>query len=240
MKFEILLTRKIKDRSILDNIDVIEFIQSYDFDWEFYLIISEKSNRVSLEKITPIPSSPGAVSIFYYVYSEEKLVKYLPYSQNVKQKIKELLEKGYEASKIIDQGVLSNVFEKYRDIIESCFIEVTLPIKSELLTSNIEKLIVESLFEEYEIVETEYFYLNPDAVKAILEESDYLHEYLEKLAVYYQKHRLEDKGWILLLRGFFPASATLLELEANVSKIIEKFGESLLDRVLLYNRIGVF
>jgi len=234
VKFNILLTRKIKDNSIRDLVGVFEAIQSYDFDWEFYLISNEERELSSLEKITPVPSSPGALSILHFIYSEKKLIEYLPYKPSVKKKIEELLKRGYQASRIIKVSILEKILEEHPEILVSCFFEVALPlVRAEVR----EEELLGGVFEEYELVKTEYYYLDPSIVKSVLEESQYLYEYLEKLSQIYEKRRSEDKGIILLLRGSFPVSATLSELEKVVTENLKTIEDNVYDRVLLYNRL---
>ena len=229
-----MLTKKIKNNPIREIVNVIEAIQSYDFDWEFYLISSEEQKLSSLEKITPIPCSLGGLSFLSFIYDEEKLIEHLPYKQSIKRKISDLLMKGYHASRIIKTSVLESILEHYPEILTHCFFEIAFPLSKENVD---EGKILDGLFEEYELVDTEYYYLEPSTIESILEEVYYLHEYLERLSQTYEGKRKEAKGIILLLRGVFPASVTLTELENVVEKNIESIKDIVYNRVLLYNRL---
>ena len=234
MSFRILLTEKIKNNSIREIVNVIEAIQSYDFDWEFYLISGKEEKPSSLERITPIPCSSGGLSFLSFIFDEEKLVEYLPYKHKVKEKIKELLIKGYQPSRVIKASVLEDILDRYPEILTHCVFEVALPLSEDRIE---EESLLKGVFEEYEIVKTEYYYLDPLLVKAILEEVYYLYEYLERFSQVYEKERKEAEGFILLLRGTFPVSATLTEMENIVEESIKPVRDMIYERVLIYNRL---
>mgnify|MGYP007013797332 CR=1 FL=1 len=239
--FEILLTMKLKEKPINRSLDVIEVVQAYDFDWNFYLIDSSisKARAEVFERLTPFPASMGAVSFPDLIFDEEGFLEsaesYL--SREELDNVKKLLDVGYPISDYLDEDILWRIVSKNSSIIRKVRVEAYIPITSEACILSDQRITdFENLSSE--LVKTSYYYIDPSLALKSLDESRFLHEYLDKLAALFSESAQEEnKGLILIIRGEFPADRSLVDLEENVDALLEPFKSKVLQRTLMFNRI---
>jgi len=236
--FEVLLTEKLKKQSVRDLLGVIEAIQSFDYDWEFYLVdVSSGASAERMERATPIPANRGAILFVHYLVDEDGLVEAIGASRTGAERIKRLAEQGRPLAEIVGERRLEELLEKRRDVVVLASVEAVLPLRSGEVSERVRDIAGSPPFDECEIVETEYYYLEPELVREALRDSYYLGEFLERLSEMYARERREGRGHLAILRGYFPADKTLSELEGETSSLIEPLGEGVLPRTLLFNRL---
>ena len=241
MKFEIILPVKIKKLKICELINIIDTIQSFDYDWRSYIItITENFSRYKeSEKLTPIPTNSGAIDFVEYVYDEEKLLEYL--KNRIKgekfRKLKKLVDLGYDISKLVHEDLLETLIYNYKDIITSVRIEAFIVLKEKIMEDIVEKALIETSFNDYEIFKASYYYLIPKDVYDALERSYYLIDYLSELTRLDKYSSIEGESPILVLRGYYLTKKTMLELEKVLGRVIEKLGDSVECKTLMFNRV---
>lgn len=241
LKFEVILPVKLKKMKIYELVDIIDSIQSFDYDWKSYIVTvtEDFSEYKESEKITPIPTNVGAIDFIEYVYDEESLLEHLEeYINDRKLKeLRRLIELGYEISSLIDEDLLEELVYNNKDIIVSAYVEVFITLKDKGSESKIRKVIKESSFNEYELIKASYYYLQPDDVWKALDESYYLIDYLNKLVKLSETSSSEGEGTLLTLRNYYPAKKTMLDLEKDVEVVIERLEGIIEYKTLIFNRV---
>ncbi len=245
MTFQILLTTKIKNNPINQLFDIIEAIQSYDYDWRFYLVdTTEKGDFRAIEKITPIPTNVGALDFTGYIFNDEEfLERSKKYVRGRRWRVlREVLKVGYPIEKVIGEDLFEKIISENKDLILEVSLEVFFVLKPEVTKDDfkeVEDSLDRELFKDfsYELVETNYYYLPPERVLEVLDRSTYLIDYLENLVRLYENTDLEDRGLILIVRGKYPANKTMLNLETELDKFMESIKDLVAYRTLLFNRI---
>lgn len=241
MRFEIILPVKLKSMKIYEIIDIIDSIQSFDYDWKSYIMtITENFTEYKeSEKLTPIPTNVGAIDFTEYIYDEELLLKNLRghFESKKFRELKKLMELGYEVSKFINEDLLEELIYNNKDIITSVQIELFITLRNGMLMNKSRGIIESSPFNHCELIKASYYYLKPNDVYNALEESYYLIDYLNKLAKLSESSSIEGEGILLVLRGYYPAEKTMLDLEQEIERIINKLGDIVEYKTLMFNRV---
>lgn len=219
-KYEILITEKLKDRSIRSLFRVIDAFQSYEGDWSIILMPKEVAEgdigESGLDKATPIPATHGAVLFPDFIVNEDKLAEVAGLSIGERRTI----ESGTPLWLVLRESKLESILERYPELIEEASFEVFLPLKD-----NSEITVSKGSFpylERIEVFETDIQLLDPKVVSKILEEVNYVGEYLEKLEKAFSEEAVEEKAKVLAIRGICPASIALSRLESYIRKLVEE------------------
>lgn len=247
MNFQILLTSKIKCQEIRKLFEIIDAIQSYDYDWKFYLVNADTSNELRIsEKLTPIPTNLGAFDILEYRIDEEGFVEASKnYLKSKERKLlREVLKVGYPIDKVLREDLIERIVIENPEIIKEVNIELFFVIKKDIEFNDFEakaKSFLKSIDflknKSYEIIRTGYYYLPPNLVMKALEKSYYLIDYISNLIETYERTNYHDEGYILIIRGSCKASLTLVEIESIINSHIGLLKDFVLQRTLLFNRI---
>jgi len=241
LRFEVILPTKLKRMRIYELIDIIDSIQSFDYDWKSYImtVTEDLAEYKESEKLTPIPTNVGAIDFTEYVYDEELLLEHLKGHVRGKKfrELKRLVELGYEVSKLVNEDLLEELIYNNKDIITSVYAEAFIVLRGEMSISETKEIVKGSPFDDCELVKASYYYLQPDDVYSALEESYYLIDYLNKLVELNESSSIEGEGMLLVLRGYYSAERTMLDLEEDVGKIVEKLGNVVEYKTLVFNRV---
>jgi len=233
-EYEILVTEKLKHRSIRSLFRVIDAFQSYEGDWSIILMPKEVAegdvDESNLDKATPIPATHGAILFPDFIVDEDKLAEIanLPVGE------RKIIESGTPLWLVLRESKLEYLFERYPELIEETSFEVFLPLKE-----NCEVDISKESFpylDRVEIFETEVQLLDPEIVLKILNEVNYVDEYLEKIEEAFSEKAVEEKTKVLAIRGICPASITLSRLENYVKKLVEE-NDCFKEGTMMFTRI---
>jgi len=240
MEFEVLLPEKLKQYNINNSLDVIEAFQSYDVDWGFYLVDYglDKIRLETSEKISPFPTTSGGLCFLQFFFEEEKFLeearKYV--SKRVFENLMKLIKTGYPASEYIPEDVFLRILKSNENIIHEVLFEMFIPVDS----YEKEDLYIEKHGDLKDIstglLKTDYYFLHPSVVKSCLEESLYVHEYLQKIAERFTS-ATKNEGYLFVVRGYFPAKKTFKDLERSINSLLSTLNIRYLPRTLLFNRI---
>lgn len=237
MDIQLVIPSILKNYPIYRSLDVIEVVQSYDRDWDFYLIdvdVKTVGEEFS-EKLTPFPCTVGALSFRDFIFKEELLISVAKnfLNKNDIKNLEKILQVGYPVSSYLSEEVFRKILSEKPEIITEAIIEYYVPVNSKRGF----KSKISSKVEKWDLVETEYLYLKPEEMIKLLNNCRSIREFLDKLSKNYNDLCKLDKGYILIFQFTYPADKTLRDLEKFLSQLLKPLEMKVLRRSLIFNRV---
>jgi len=235
--YKIILPLRIRSQSIARCYKYIEAIQSYAGNWPS-LIITGDPRRLRwdsiLEGITPLPTTHGALCFPELYLSDEKLVEFL--RSKVRGDIEgyiNAIKSGEHIHRVIPYSLLKDIEKELEELIAGMDIEVFIPLRYDI--EKIDNLIGSIPFlEEHEVFKASIPLVKSRLIEQALDRAHYVGEYLRELEEIFNE-AMEEELYILRLWGFIDASTTLVDLEGQLQRLINKM--PIKEGVLMFTRV---
>lgn len=233
LEYEILISDKVKRMTLAEAYEYIEAVQSFGGDWPLYLTprdLLEGEAAYEVESITPMPTTHGAVCFIEVYIDEEATVNQLAERLGFKdhQHVRRALESGTPLHRALPPEFLEKL--ELRSVIRGFGAEVAVPLEDAVADVGERP----AWLREQALIETSLFLVDPEKVKAELDKSMYVGEYLRRLERLFAGSR-EEVGHLLLLRGEFDAGLSFRDLEEVVGELVERLPAR--RGALMYSRV---
>lgn len=208
--------------SVAEAFEYIDAIQSFKGDWPLILSPSaffESEKPVELEALTPIPATHGALAFVEFYADEESLASSLAGKLGVSPEVLvSALERGVPLHRLAPPEVIEEL-ESVGESLRVFLFEAAVPLgEGSFQSSALSSL---EWLTDFDVVEVEVPGVDPEAVEAELEKSQYVGEYLRRLEKLFARAETRVNR-LLLVRGEGEAKVKLSEVEAMVAQVLER------------------
>lgn len=234
-EYRLLLSERIRGLSVAEAFEYIDAIQSFKGDWPLVLSPSallESEKPVELEGLTPIPATHGALAFVEFYADEEGLASSLAGKLGVSPEVlRSALERGVPLHRLAPPEVVEEL-ENVGNYLRVFLFEAAVPLGEGPLQSS--ALASLEWVTDFDVVEVEVPGVDPEAVLAELEKSQYVGEYLRRLEKLFAGAETKARR-LLLVRGEGEAKTKLSEVEAMVAQVVERVPA--LKTTVMYSRL---
>jgi hypothetical protein len=248
MTFKVLISDKLKDRSLQSLFDFINGLQSADWGLAYYGFGVDRRDIQASPKRGSIPTNYGCIIFPLFYYNEMEFIKYAEeYLDNdkwldLKNKFKE--EGFIDISSEVDDDVIRKVASEHPSVVESAQIELILPVIVNVenipgtlegalrffkrQSKRMEKLVdfskkVPAPFDDVEVHQWNMHYADPrdidDVVKRAGGDEELIKDYLHGIVAELEEEQ-EEKGYVIILRTAQDAKLSIRQLEKRLDEAL--------------------